>query len=449
MKTKEPRTRAMGGRDPARGPRRPMRIVGKGLHRLTRRFALVLLRTRWRLRRSAVADPAQPPPVRILLLNAYAMGGTIRTVFNLAGHLAGDREVEIISLIQRRERPFFPLPPRVAVTVLDDRTQPRGRVRALLSRAPSVLTPVEDGSFRSLSLWTDLLLARRIRGLGHGVLIGTRPSLNLLAAELSGPGLVTIGQDHMNLGSYRAGLRRAIQGRYGRLTALTVLTAAALADYEQALAGTPVRIVRIPNALPELDGGVSSGRRKVIIAAGRLAPQKGFDLLIRAFEDVAVEHPDWVLRIYGSGEERERLKRMIAERGLNGHVILKARTTAFGAQLADASVYVLSSRFEGMPMVIIEAMSKGLAVVSFDCPQGPAELIAHRGDGLLVPAEDVAGLSAALLEVIEDEGLRHRLADRARRSAQTYDLAVVGRQWEDLLTGLCRLAPPVTGRDGP
>jgi glycosyltransferase involved in cell wall biosynthesis len=439
----------MGGRVLPEGPRRWTLVTVKGLHRLTRRFALVLLRTRWRSRGNTVPDPVQPPPVRILLLNAYAMGGTIRAVFSLAGHLAGDREVEIISLIQRRERPFFPLPHGVAVTVLDDRTELRGRVRALLSRAPSILTPIEDGSFRSLSLWTDLLLARRIRGLGHEVLIGTRPSLNLLAAELSGPGLVTVGQDHMNLGSYRPELRRAIRRRYGRLTALTVLTAAALADYEEALAGSPVRIVRIPNALPELDGGVSSGRNKVIIAAGRLARQKGFDLLIRAFEDVADDHPDWVLRIYGSGEERERLKRMIAERGLDGRVILKARTTAFGPRLADASVYVLSSRFEGLPMVIIEAMSKGLAVVSFDCPQGPAELITHRGDGLLVPAGDVAGLSAALREVIEDVGLRRRLGARARRSAQAYDLGVVGRQWEDLLTGLCRPAVLVTGRDGP
>jgi glycosyltransferase involved in cell wall biosynthesis len=374
--------------------------------------------------------------VRILLLNAYAMGGTIRTVLNLAGYLARDHDVEIISLVRRRKKPFFPFPPGVTVTVLDDRIAPQGRLRAPLSRLPSVLTPVEDGSFRTVSLWTDVRLARRLRGIRSGVLIGTRPSLNLLAAEISRPGLITIGQDHMNLASYRGGLSEEIRRRYGRLTALAVLTSAALADYRHALAGTPVRIERIPNAIPDIGGGLAAGDDKVIIAAGRLSGQKGFDLLIRAYETVAREHPDWVLRIYGSGNAYDELKGMIGERGLDDHVVLRPRTPKLGEELAKASVYVLSSRFEGMPMVIIEAMSKGLAVVAFDCPQGPAELIGHRDDGLLVPAEDVEGLTAALLEVIGDEPLRHRLGRRARQSARAYDLEVVGARWVALLAEL-------------
>jgi glycosyltransferase involved in cell wall biosynthesis len=414
-----------------------MRVIIRWLHRSTRRLVLVLLKaTRWVRPARSARDPQGPAPIRILLVNAYAMGGTIRTVLNLAGHLARDHDVEIVSLIRRRKRPFFPIPDGVTVTVLDDRTEPPGRLRALLARIPSVLTPVEDGSFRSLSLWTDLRLARRIWDVRAGVLITTRPSLNLLAAELAPPGVVTIGQDHMNLGSYRAEIRRAIRRRYGRLTVLSVLTRAALADYEEALAGAAVRVVRIPNALPDVGGGMSAGDGKVIIAAGRLSRQKGFDLLIKAFEEVALAHPGWILRIFGSGQSRDELAAMIAARGLDGRVILKARTPTFGQELAGASVYVLSSRFEGMPMVIIEAMSKGLAVVAFDCPQGPAELITHREDGLLVPAEDVAALTAALTEVIEDEALRLRLGERARRSAQAYDLAVVGAQWDALLAEL-------------
>ena len=143
-------------------------------------------------------------------------------------------------------------------------------------------------------------------------------------------------------------------------------------------------------------------------------------------------------RIFGSGRLEKELKEMIAERGLAENVILKPRTRRLGHELAGASVCVLSSRFEGMPMVIIEAMSKGLPVVGFDCPHGPAELITHRSDGLLVPREDVGRLSAALLEMIEDEELRSRLGHRARRSAQAYDLEKVGAQWEDLLAELRR-----------
>ncbi|MBC6460678.1 glycosyltransferase [Actinomadura sp. HBU206391] len=242
----------------------------------------------------------------------------------------------------------------------------------------------------------------------------------------------------MNLGSYREPLRREIVRRYGRLTALTVLTSAALTDYREALVGEPVRVVRIPNAMPNVDGGPSRGDSKIMIAAGRLTSQKGFDLLIPAFAEVADKHPDWVLRIFGSGHLEGELRQMIADHELTGRVILKARTRRLGHELAAASVYILSSRFEGMPVVVIEAMSKGLTVVSFDCPHGPAELITHLSDGLLVPPENVAKLSAALLQVIEDGELRRRLGHRAKESARAYDLEVVGAEWESLLTELRR-----------
>jgi len=421
---------------------RPIRLARAGVKlvfRLTRRSALSLLKVGCSPR-SAGRDrrPDERVTVRILLLNAYGMGGTSRTVLNLAGHLARDHDVEIISLLRLRKQPFFPIPPRVTVTILDDRIEPPGRLGRMLSRLPSLLTPLEDASYRSLSLWTDVRLARRVRSLRTGVLMATRPSLNLLIAEIARPGVVTIGQDHMNLGSYREPLRRAIERRYGGLTALTVLTSAALADYREALVGRAVRVVRIPNALPRLDGGMAKSDAKVMIAAGRLGPQKGFDLLIQAYAEVAAAHPDWELRIFGSGRLEDQLKQMIVDRGLTGSVVLKPRTQRLAHQFAEASVYVLSSRFEGMPMVIIEAMSKGLAVVGFDCPHGPAELITHRSDGLLVPAEDVGKLSAALLEVIEDEELRRRLGRRAAQTARAYDLDVVGAQWEDLLADLRR-----------
>jgi glycosyltransferase involved in cell wall biosynthesis len=192
-------------------------------------------------------------------------------------------------------------------------------------------------------------------------------------------------------------------------------------------------VVRIPNALPRMDGGVADGTAKVVVAAGRLTPQKGFDLLIAAFASVARRHPDWQLRIFGSGRERAQLEQLVAEHGLAGQISLKGAAQRLGDRLAEASVFALSSRFEGFGIVILEAMSKGLAVVSFDCPRGPGEIIADGRDGILVPNGDVEAFTRALLAVIEDEPTRRRLAAAGAETARAYDIAAIGARWEELL----------------
>ncbi|WP_329520926.1 glycosyltransferase family 4 protein [Spirillospora sp. NBC_01491] len=416
--------------------RRGLRRGRRPVHRVLRRGALCAARPVVRWRRTP--PPGERLRVRVLLQHAHGTGGTIRTVLNLCGYLADHHDIEIVSVLRSRAEPFYPVPARVRVRFADDRlAPPPGRAARLLSRLPSLLTPVEENSFRGMNLWTDLQLLRALRAAPADVLIGTRPSLTLLAAELAPRGTATIGQDHMNLRSYRSGLREEIVRRYRRLTVLATLTESARAAYQDALAGSGVRIVRIPNALPALPGGPSPRDRKVVLAAGRLVRQKGFEMLIRAYEPVAAEHPDWTLRIFGSGPRHARLAAMLAERpGLEGRVELRPRTADLAGEMERSSVYALSSRYEGMPMVVIEAMSKGLAVVAFDCPTGPAELITPGRDGLLVPPRDVGALTAALREVIEDAALRDRLGDQARVSARAYRLDRVGGTWNRLLAGL-------------
>jgi glycosyltransferase involved in cell wall biosynthesis len=203
--------------------------------------------------------------------------------------------------------------------------------------------------------------------------------------------------------------------------------------YAALLAGSRVRLARIPNALPALDGGMADPAAQVVVAAGRLSTQKGFDLLLAAWEPVAAARPGWQLRIYGRGHLREALQATVAGHGLGASVSLMGVTHDIGAALAGGSVFVLSSRHEGFGMVLIEAMSKGLAVVSFDCPHGPADIISDGRDGLLVPGGDVDALSAALLRVIDDEALRRRLGAAGVESAQRYDRAEIAGRWEDLL----------------
>lgn len=436
-----------GARRPAR-PDQKAPAPGGGLseafRRLPSRAALAAaagVTKRLGRRRETRAGAAQRPRVYILLMHAYGMGGTIRTVLNLAAHLSRSHDVEIISVVRRRRNAFFPLPPGVRVSALDDETvqydNPRiASLRAYLRSKPSVLMPPEEFAHAACSLWTDLQLVRRLASMPRGVLITTRPGFNIIAARLAPSHVITVGQEHMNFRSHRESISRAIAEHYPNLDALVVLTEEDRADYTKVLGMT--RVARIPNALPELTGGRSALDRPVVVAAGRLTNQKGFDLLIRAFAPVARAHPDWVLRIYGGGVHAARLRALIAKHDLTENVALMGPTRHLGNELEVASVFALSSRFEGFGMVIIEAMSKGVPVVSFDCPRGPGEIIRDGQDGVLVPNGDVAALSEALVRMIEDESMRKRVGEEGLSTAARYEIDAVGRDWDELLGDLLR-----------
>ena len=324
------------------------------------------------------------------------------------------------------------------LTSLDDRRPgvPRSRLRRRLEARPSVLVHEEDHAFELCSLWSDLQLVRRLRALRGGVLLSTRPAFNVIAAELAPPGVVTVGQEHMNFHAHQPGLAGELRRAYPELDALAVLTHDDRTDYARLLAAGRTRVVRIPNALPELDGDRSSLANPLVLAAGRLTWQKGFDLLIPAFETVARAEPEWTLRIFGEGAKEPRLRKMILRRGLHDHVLLMGPTAFMGRELAKASIFALSSRFEGFGMVILEAMSKGVPVVSFDCPRGPAEIVRDGENGLLVPNGDVEAFGEALLSLVRDPARRRRMAAAALETAREYDMEIIGRQWDELIATL-------------
>ncbi|MFC5814850.1 glycosyltransferase family 4 protein [Nonomuraea harbinensis] len=388
-------------------------------------------------RRARKAPPPSTREIKILLLHANGMGGTIRTVFNLAGQLAERHDVEIVSILREDEEPFFPLDPRVRVRYLDDRLTPGSDpVRAMLSKLPSSLIPQDETAYHRFTLWTDLKLARFIRSVGTGVLMATRPGLNLAVAQLAQPSVITIGQEHVALKVKDQGLQELIKWRYRRLDALVTLTKADLSDYRAALPKPPKKLVRIPNAVPPMNGDLAKGDAKVAVAMGRMTKLKGFHRLIKAWEQVAAAHPDWTLRIFGAGPQEDNLREQIAEAGLEGKVELPGKTADIGAELEKASIHVMSSRHEGFSLTILEAMAKGVAIVSFNSPHGPKEMITDGVDGLLVKPRTEDNLAAAIMRVIEDEPLRRHLAAGGLETAKRYDIAAIGAQWEELMDDL-------------
>lgn len=194
----------------------------------------------------------------------------------------------------------------------------------------------------------------------------------------------------------------------------------------------------IPNAAMTLADTCSDVTAKRVIAVGRLDYQKSFDRLIQAWELVQrIDRcHDWQLDIFGQGEWKEMLQHMIEERNLVDFTHVKKPTSQIGKEYARSSMLVMSSHYEGFPMVMIEAMACGLPVISFDYKCGPRDIIDYGVNGLLVKNGDIEGLAAAMMRLMDDDSYRAKLSANARRVTNTYSEESVMKKWMDLFHSL-------------
>jgi len=397
-------------------------------------------RGRHRTRDLAPTPGTTGRPVRLLLMSAWGVGGVTRATLTTAAHLASNHDVEVVSVVRGVVTPGMVVPDGLHLRTLFDRTDRRLSRREvgklLLYRAPSRLWDKRDGNYRRVSLWTDVLLVRWLRSLPQGtVVVATRPALVMLASRLAPAGVIVIAQEHQRLGRYRRDFQDAIVAALANVSTLVTLTESDRAAYEDLFGADGPPVFAIPNAVPDVPLGPGDPAAHKLIAAGRLENQKGYDMLLEAFATVAARHPDWSLDIFGKGTQRALLDQSIVDLGLVDRVRINPPTDRLGERMRDASVFVLSSRFEGFPIVLLEALAAGLAVVSFDCPTGPSEILTEGTSGLLVPAENVPALAAALDRIMADESLRRRLAAAAPAAVVPFSRQQVGRRWDELLAG--------------
>ena len=211
-----------------------------------------------------------------------------------------------------------------------------------------------------------------------------------------------------------------------------------LTEEDSKMWGEMPNIRVIPNAANFIAQKYSGCSEKRVIAVGRLDYQKSFDRLILVWEKVHEKMPDWRLDMFGQGEWKAMLQGMIDERGLQDCVRLNGPTKDIGKEYAESSMLVMSSHYEGFPMVMIEAMACGLPAVCFDFKCGPRDIIVEGENGLIVPDGDIEGLAEAMMTLMEDEELRKRMGKNAKRVVETYSEERVMRLWVSLYEEILR-----------
>ena len=357
---------------------------------------------------------------------SFAGGGAQRVMSIMANRwVVAGWNVTLLTYDDGRAAPAFGLHASVNYRPLDIACESRNRIEAVgrnMRRLWILRKAIKRSSPEVVISFLDVVNVRTLvatMGLGVPVIV----------AEHTDPVRRSIGAVWRTLRSWT----------YGFASCVVTLTPEAL-GYFSARIQRRGRVIPNPVAVPlEYPDVAADTRRKCVMGMGRLVHVKGFDQLLHAFAPLATKHPEWCAVIWGEGEMRFELECLRDRLGLEGRVRLPGWTTEPFKEMQRASLFVLSSRYEGFSMVLCEAMASGLPVVSFDCPSGPRHIIRQGVDGILVPPNDVGMLSSAMDRLICDRTERERLAVRAVEVVERFNSEKVLRLWEETIEDVLRL----------
>lgn len=386
-------------------------------------------------------------PKITLVISSLRGGGAERVLSNMAGYWAEKGwDITILTLFHGNEPISYDLHPRVLhhdllTSTLHKNPRPDRQSMEALRNLFKALSPSERKVVvRDMVL--IVALRHAIRDTNPDTIISfidvTNVCVLLATHNLHFPVIVSERCDPRQGSTGNEGWDRLRHRLYPNARHVVVLDGDSLSFFDDDVrqrarvipnAAMPPRFSRVE---PE-ETQKKTGR--TLLAMGRLDHGKGFDLLLEAFSRIAPRQSSWSLEIWGQGPLRSSLESLASELGLNGRVRFPGFTRNRDDVMRQADLFVLSSRFEGFPNVLLEAMASGLPVVSFDCPTGPSRIVRNDIDGLLVPPLDVAALSENLERLMENHAERQRLASRAPEVIERFDVDAVMGRWEELVRG--------------
>ncbi len=193
------------------------------------------------------------------------------------------------------------------------------------------------------------------------------------------------------------------------------------------------KVLYFPNPITIESVDIEVKREKVIVSIGRLEDQKGMDILVDMAVDFLKEKEDWQLKIFGEGTHKEKLLKQIEHNQMQGKIHLLPYSDNVGKELMSASIYTMCSRYEGMPLILLEAMSYALPIVVFDCPSGPRELVTNGENGFLIAMNDKKTFSEKVTALMNNTQMRDVMGARGSQISENFQLDKILVLWQDLL----------------
>ncbi len=353
----------------------------------------------------------------VFVIGTLRAGGAERVVANLANHFCS-RPDYAVTVITHRVFSAYALDSRIRHVYLyrdeDITVSVFNKIGRRLNYVPRLA--------KAVSLSQPDVVISAIRGMNWRIIILCRLyGIRVIATEHT---------NHLAERGFGSWLERRLC--YKLAHKLVVMTKFDMKYYSRFLPNVSV----ISNPLSFLPSEERRPRKKLILAAGGLERWKikGFDNLLRVFSRLCSHYPDWRLAIAGAGDiGKTPLVQLTKELDIVDNVDFLGFVSDLDREMRESEIFVLSSRYEGFSMVLLEAMSQGCACVSFDCVAGPGELIANGVNGLLVEDQNLEAMAVALSHLIEDPALRRALSGRAREASENYAPNKIGATWEKIM----------------
>jgi glycosyltransferase involved in cell wall biosynthesis len=359
-----------------------------------------------------------------LVISSLSCGGAERVMSILANQWAEDgNRITLLTLSDGSTPPFFELSNQVNWVPLNLLKESKNGIHGVLNNINRIRT-----------------LRNQFKKLKPDVIISFIDQVNILTvwsakflnipvviSERTDPEFITISPVWRKIRNFS----------YNFCDTLVVQTQQALAYYRQRIR-PHIEIIHNPLSREFIHQPITNQqeREKILLAVGRLEYEKGYDNLLKAFSQIHKNNPEWKLVITGEGSLRNELETMCDQLELAECVDFPGRTLKQMNLYLRASIFVMSSRVEGFPNALCEAMASGCAVVSFDAPSGPREIISNHENGLLIPLDDVNALASAIDTLINDESMRSQLATKGIKSMQRLYPEVIMKQWNHLVQNI-------------